>query len=366
MSFNLQGILRRDLNEIIAYEAPRVGEGIVKLDANENPFEFPEDIIKETCERLKSFTRYPDPMSAELIAALSEYTGVPKEGIMAGNGSDELILNILLVFGNGGHVIIPTPTFSMYRIHSLIAGAKPVEVSRGSKFEVDVSAVAETCKSCQARAVIVCSPNNPTANATPVEDIQNLLEQSEALIVVDEAYIDFGGESCLKLLNSYPNLVILRTFSKAFGLAGLRVGYLLGNPEVVKEIHRVKQPFNLNIFSQLAARTVLSNNGDFKLMVNKIIETRDKLIEEMSVIKNVTVYPSEANFIFFRTQLRGKEVFDGLLKKGVLIRNVHAPGIEDCLRVTVGRENENKLFLDSLQAVLNGNGAPERTVTMTG
>ncbi len=356
MSFNLQEILRRDLNEIVPYEAPRVGDGVIKLDANENPFEFPEDTIKETCERLKSFTRYPDPMSAELIAALSEYTGVPKEGIMAGNGSDELILNILLVFGNGGHIIIPAPTFSMYRIHSLIAGAKPVEVSRGSKFEVDVSAVVEACKSYQARAVIVCSPNNPTANSTSVRDVQFLLEQSGALIIIDEAYIEFGGESCLKLLNRYPNLVILRTFSKAFGLAGLRVGYLLGNPEVVKEIHRVKQPFNLNIFSQLAARTVLSNYGEFKLMVDKILAMRDNLIEEMSVIKNVTVFPSEANFILFRTQLKGREVFEGLLKKGVLIRNVHAPGIEDCLRVTVGRDNENKLFLDSLQAVLNGDG----------
>jgi len=265
-------------------------------------------------------------------------------------------LNILLVFGNGGHIIIPAPTFSMYRIHSLIAGAKPVEVSRGSKFEVDVSAVVEACKSYQARAVIVCSPNNPTANSTSVRDVQFLLEQSGALIIIDEAYIEFGGESCLKLLNRYPNLVILRTFSKAFGLAGLRVGYLLGNPEVVKEIHRVKQPFNLNIFSQLAARTVLSNYGEFKLMVDKILAMRDNLIEEMSVIKNVTVFPSEANFILFRTQLKGREVFEGLLKKGVLIRNVHAPGIEDCLRVTVGRDNENKLFLDSLQAVLNGDG----------
>jgi histidinol-phosphate aminotransferase len=356
MSFNLQGILRRDLNVIVPYKAPRVGEGVVKLDANENPFEFPEDIIKETWERLKySLTRYPDPMATELIAALSEYTGVPEEGIMAGNGSDELILNILLVFGNGGHVIIPTPTFSMYRIHSLIAGAKPVEVPRGAKFEADISAVAGACKRYQARAVIICSPNNPTANTTPVEDVRRLLEESGALIVVDEAYIDFGGESCLKLLNSYPNLVILRTFSKAFGLAGLRVGYLLGAPEVVKELYRIKQPFNLNIFSQLAARTALSNNGEFKLMADKILVMRDKLVEEMSRIKNVTVFPSEANFILFRTQLKGKEVFEGLLKKGVLIRNVHAPGIEDCLRVTVGRESENKFFLDSLQAVLNRN-----------
>ncbi|HAU32476.1 MAG: Histidinol-phosphate aminotransferase [Desulfotomaculum sp. 46_296] len=357
MSFNLQGILRRDLNVIVPYEAPRVGEGIIKLDANENPFEFPENIIKEIWERLKhTFTRYPDPMSTELIEALSEHTGVPKEGIMAGNGSDELILNILLVFGNGGHVIIPTPTFSMYRIHSLIAGAKPVEVPRGSKFEVDISAVAEVCKSYQARVVIICSPNNPTANTTPVEDIKRLLEQSEALIVVDEAYIEFGGESCLKLLNKYPNLVVLRTFSKAFGLAGLRVGYLLGNPEVVKEIHRVKQPFNLNTFSQLAARTALSNNSEFKSLVGQILSMRDKLIEEMSLIKNVTVFPSEANFILFRTQLKGKEVFESLLKKGVLIRNVYAPGIEDCLRVTVGRENENRFFLDSLKAVLKGDG----------
>lgn len=354
MNFNLNSILRRDLNKLVPYNVPRIPAGTIKLDANENPFDFPADILAEICDRLKQpITRYPDPLAAELTGAISEYTGVPVEGIMAGNGSDEVILNLLLTFGSGGQVVIAVPTFSMYRIYSLIAGAVPVEVFRTAGFGLDIDALCRAAGRAEARVVILCSPNNPTGNAASTKEIATLLECSRALVVVDEAYIDFGGESCLKLLKGYPNLVILRTFSKAFGMAGLRVGYLLGNPAVVKELLRVKQPFNLNTFSQAAACTVLARKEEFKSQVQKILAYREKLAGQLATLPGIDVFPSQANFILFRTRLPAKDIFESLLKEGILIRSFRDPELKDCLRVTVGREQENEIFLEKIRKIVN-------------
>jgi histidinol-phosphate aminotransferase len=351
--FNLSSILRPELQEMIPYDAPRHPEAI-RLDANENPFPFPGDILEKIKAQVHEyfFTRYPDPRSHELVAMLADYTGVSPAGIMVGNGSDEVILTLLLTFASGGRVIITPPTFSMYKVHSLIAGAVPVEVPRHNDFILDISRINQAAAHPDTRLIFICSPNNPTGNAAPVEDIKCILEETTALTVVDEAYIEFGGESCIPLLAEHPNLVILRTFSKAFGIAGLRVGYLLSNPAVVQQLLRVKQPYNLNVFSQLAARMVLYYRAEFLAVIKKIIQGRQILSAGLCNIPGVEVFPSAANFIFFRTAVPASILQQDLLKEGVSIRDVSGPGLERGLRVTVGQKEENKTFLTKLKLVL--------------
>lgn len=353
--FNLSSLLRPELREMIPYDAPRHPEAI-RLDANENPFPFPGEVLEKIKAQVHEyfFTRYPDPRSHELVAMLADYTGVSPAGIMVGNGSDEVILTLLLTFASGGRVIITPPTFSMYKVHSLIAGAVPVEVPRRNDFTLDVSRLNKAAAQPDTRLIFICSPNNPTGNTTPVEDIRRVLGETAALMVVDEAYIEFGGESCIPLLAEYPNLVILRTFSKAFGMAGLRVGYLLSRPAVVQQLLRVKQPYNLNVFSQLAARVVLYYRAEFLAVVKKIIQGRQILSAGLSNVPGVEVFPSAANFIFFRTPVPASILHQDLLKEGVLVRDVSGPGLERGLRVTVGQREENEIFLTKLKLVLTG------------
>lgn len=355
MAFSIRNILRRDLAGLVPYDARVPKDYKVKLDANESPFDFPPLLREEIYRRLqeRSLNRYPDPLAEELREVLARHTGVPAEGIIAGNGSDELILNLALTFGTGGRVVIAAPTFSMYRVHSLIAGAEPVEVPRLQPgFALDLDSLKQAAAGERTRLLFLCSPNNPTGNSVPVEEVAAILEESRALVVVDEAYIEFGGETCLPLLKKYANLVILRTFSKAFGLAGLRIGYLLGDPAVVREILRVKQPFNLSTFAQVAACTALAHREEFTRVIGRIVKAREELVKELASLPGVTVFPSRANFLLFRTPLPADFVFGRLLEEGVLIRNLHGPGLEGCLRVTVGREEENEIFLEKMRAVL--------------
>ncbi|MGB9802312.1 histidinol-phosphate transaminase [Desulfofundulus sp.] len=351
--FDPAALVRPDLEELIPYQV-QVHHNVIKLDANENPYDFPPSIREEIWRELgnHTFTRYPDPVAGELLEQISDYTGVPADGILAGNGSDELILTLLLTFGTGGRVIITPPTFSMYEVHARIAGARTVNVPRKGNFDLDVRGVIAAAKNPDTRVIFLCSPNNPTGNATPPEEVAEILKNSRSLVVVDEAYQEFGGESCIPLLMEYPNLVILRTFSKAFGLAGLRVGYVLANPAVVRQLLRTKQPFNLNAFSQLAARMVLAHREEFGRLIELILQDREELYRELAGLPGVEVFPTAANFILFRTPLPAEQVYRELMANGILIRNMHGPGLEQCLRVTVGRRDENRLFLEKLKKIL--------------
>lgn len=352
-NFNPASLIRADLRELEAYDAPVI-PGVIKLDANENPFDFPAKVKEQINRELtaQTFTRYPDPLAKELLSELATYTGLPTECLLAGNGSDELILTLLLTFGTGGTVPVAIPTFSMYRVHSTIAGATPVFIPRKADFCIDQEAMVAAGQVPEAKVMFICSPNNPTANTTPLEVIASIARQCRCLVVVDEAYIEFGGESCLPLLAKHPNLVVLRTFSKSFGLAGLRVGYLAADPAVVDELKRVKHPYNLNAYSQLAARVVLQHLDLFREQWAQIMTLKIDLQKELAAIPGIQVYPGEANFILFRTPVAAGAVFEGLLERGMLIRNVDSPGLEGCLRVTVGQREENNLLVKALQEVL--------------
>lgn len=359
LSFDPGALFRRDLADLVPYEAQDSDSYIAKLDANESPFDLPAAVREEICRELsaRSFNRYPDPLARELVADLSRHTGVPAEGILAGNGSDELILTLLLAFGTGGRVVITPPTFPMYEVHARIAGAKPLAVPRQREsFALDTDGVIAAAGHKDARLVFICSPNNPTGNTTSLAELEAILKNCRALVVVDEAYQEFGGQTALPLLARYPHLVVLRTFSKAFGLAGLRVGYLLGCPEVVNWLKRVKQPYNLNAFSQLAARAALKHLDEYRQLIAAIRKEREELYRELCLLPGVRAHPSEANFILFRTPLPAEEVHRHLLANGILIRRLGGPGLEGYLRVTVGKRDENRLFLEKLREALQNGG----------
>ncbi|SHK29004.1 histidinol-phosphate transaminase [Desulforamulus aeronauticus] len=351
--FDLSSIVRKDLDKLVAYDAHLYSD-VVKLDANENPYPFPAEVAQRLGELIadEMLSRYPDGEAVALRRDIAAYVGVSPEQLMVGNGSDELILNILLTFGTGGRVLITNPTFSMYRIHCLVAGAKPIPVPRREDFSLDVPALLCYARKPDSRVLFICSPNNPTGNASTLEEIESVLQAVNCLVVVDQAYLEFGGQDCLPLLQRYPHLVILRTFSKAYALAGLRVGYMIGNPDVLRQIKKVKQPFNLNSFSQAAARLVLQHREVFAQQIQDIIESRNKLWQELQGMAGVTPYPSVTNYILFRTNYESKTVYQGLLDKGILIRKLGGPELPGFLRVSVGTPEQNQRFIQALSAVL--------------
>lgn len=352
--FNPALLMRADLRDLKPYQ-PHHYPGTIKLDTNENPYPFPPQALDEISAGLKDvcFPRYPDPLAVALRRDIAAYVGMQPEQVLVGNGSDELIFNLALSFGSGGKVVLATPTFSMYRIHSQIAGAEAVAVPREPDFSINAGEIIKAARITGAKLVVLCSPNNPTGNATPLQVIEEILRNTNAVIVVDQAYLEFGGENCVPLLNKYANLVILRTFSKAFGLAGLRVGYLLADPKIIKELMRVKQPYNLNSFSQAAARIALKYLPAFKNQWQKIIADREQLLSALAVLPAVQIFPTDANYILFTTAIDAGVVHRELLARKILIRNLgqDMPGY---LRVNVGTPAENKAFMQAMQEIIYG------------
>lgn len=351
----IHDLVRDDIKGLVPYE-PHLFNNVIKMDANENPHSFPADVITNIFSGLngEDFIRYPDPLGLELKGKISQFTGEPPENIVLGNGSDELIQLILQTFGGPGRrVVIPVPTFSMYRIHGEITGTIPLEVPRDDSFGLVTGELLAEMRHPDTRVTFIASPNNPTGNCIPIDEISSLVKGVESLVVVDEAYIDFGGETSLPLLRTYPNLVILRTFSK-IGLAGLRVGYLLANRDVTHELSKVKQPYNVNTVSQKAAGAVLDHWPVFREQIAEIAAERDRLAEGMKKMPGVRVYPSQANFILFSTPIPAGEVHRQLLEDRILTRyglgRTH--GLENCLRVTIGTKQENTLFLEKLNEYL--------------
>lgn len=350
----IQDLVREDIKNLIPYEPHPYGN-VIKLDANENPHPFPMDIISQVFSRLEGdlFTRYPDPLGDELREKLAAVSGVRAENVILGNGSDELIQLILQTFGGPGRkCVIPVPTFSMYKIHSQITGTECLEVPRDADLRLQPGEMLSAVADSSAYITFIATPNNPTGNTVPYEVIENLAQNATGLIIVDEAYIDFGGNTCSPLIDKYPNVVIMRTFSK-IGLAGLRIGYLLADVQVVRELLKVKQPYNVNAFSQMAARITLDKWPLFIKQINMIVAERQRMEKELTGLKGIQVYPSEANFILFKVPDKADEIHQQLLEAGVLIRGKMGNGLKDCLRVTIGTRQENEIFLEKLKHILN-------------
>ncbi len=325
----------------------------VKLNQNENPWDVSKEIKEETFRRLQGhvWSRYPGLQTLELNERLARFSGWKPEGIIAGNGSNELIQAVLMVTaGSGRRVLISEPTFTLYRQVSTVLGSEVVSVSFTPQLTYDADTLRKSIAATQPSVTIICSPNNPTGCVISRSDLIGLLEATNGLVVVDEAYFEFSGQSVVPLLEKYSNLIVLRTFSKAMAMAALRIGYLLAAPELVAEIAKAVLPYNLNIVSQTASEAAMEMY-DAKLsgLVEMICSERDRLHAELERIPNLTAVPSQANFILIRSQLPLKQVFDELLRREILVRDVSSyPMLQEYFRISVGTPKENDALLEAL------------------
>ncbi len=330
---------------------------LIKLNQNENPFDLPEYLKREIAEEflLQPWNRYPDVFPSRLIEALSEYTGMPAESIIAANGSNELMYTILMtIVSKGTKVLIPTPTFFLYeKIVNVLEGTL-ICVPANHDLLFDVESIIAVAKREQPSLIILNSPNSPTGQMISMNDVERIITETDAIVLVDEAYIEFADHpSVLPLLKQYDRLIILRTFSKAFSLAGLRIGYLLAQPAVCSELLKPKIPFTVNNFSSAAAVKLMHKKELILERILYIKTQKDYLYRELSGINDIKVFSSQTNFLIFQVKNNVKLLFEKLFAANVLIRDVSSyPMLENTLRVNAGTEAENKSFLTALKKYL--------------
>jgi len=328
----------------------------VKLSSNELPYELPGELRSLISQEISRapLNRYPDPGSQELKEIIGEFFGVPPENIVLGNGSDELIYYLSVAVGefNQG-VYIPVPTFPMYEISAEVFGRPRVSVQLDERFDINLEGSLEAIRSQDTVMAYYSYPNNPTGNLFSRDKIESLRDM-KLFTVIDEAYYSYSGESFLSDALSREDTVVLRTLSK-IGLAGIRVGLMIGKREVVEEIEKVRLPFNITMPSQIIAKVVLTKGREFvEGAVNKVVAERERVFRELLSIEGVEPFPSRANFILFKTPFRADEVHRELVNRGILIRNMsYLPGLERCLRVSIGKPEENDAFLEELRGILS-------------
>ena len=327
----------------------------VKLNQNESPFDVPESLKNEILDavRQKAWSRYPEPMQMDLVRAFAHHAGANPDGVIVANGSNTLVQLLLgVISAPGVDVVIPSPSFSLYEMYTRVFSGNPVSVPLTPDYQFDVPAIQKAIRGRRVRLAILCSPNNPTGCSIANEALADLLSGTNALIMVDEAYGEFHTQSAVGLLPKHPNLIILRTFSKAFGAAGVRIGYLMAHPDVRNEIIKGKIPFDINVFSHTAALAILKHKDILEERIAFICAERDRVYRALSAMPGISAYSSDANLILFEVgdPLR---VFSGLIEKGVLIRNVTSyPMLGKALRVSIGTQAENNTYLTALTDTL--------------
>lgn len=352
---NIKRLIKKEVSKQNAYLAEEIPCKI-KLDANENPSLLPDPLKKELFKRMKQvlLNRYPEAGAIKLRKRFAEYFGVDKDMIMLGNGSDELIqiLCHALALPNAS-VIIPVPTFAMYKICSVNSGYEVIEVPLDNSFDLDIKSMRNLIKEKSPALIFLSYPNNPTSNCFSQEKIEMLLECSKGLVVLDEAYYNFSRKTFLPLLKKHNNLVILRTLSKA-GLAAMRIGFLMGPASLIHELDKLRLPYNLNSLSQIAAGFYLDHEKVFLDQTDNIIDRRAELFNALKNIKGIKPHPPDANFIFFSCDFDPDRIYKSLLKRGILIKRFPRVGItKNYLRVTVGRPNENEKFLKAFKDIIS-------------
>lgn len=347
---NIESLVRENIRNLTPYRSARddFKKGTL-LDANENSY---GSVVRNSLE----LHRYPTPTHDELRQTIADYRGVDMENIFLGVGSDEPIDLLMRIFCEPGQdsIITTPPTYGMYKVAANINNVGVKEVLLTEKFQLNPEKILETTDD-TTKLLFLCSPNNPTANNMKQTDLLKLTVSFPGIVVVDEAYIDFSRqESMAQMVQQHSNLVVLQTLSKAFGLAGIRLGIAIANPEIISYMLRVKAPYNINKLTADTALKAFDNSDLFDFNIEKIIEEREYMAEQLEHSGAVEkVYPSSANFLLFKIQ-NAEEIYRRLAEKGIIVRyRGNEPLCENCLRVTVGLPDENVRFLRTLKEILD-------------
>jgi histidinol-phosphate aminotransferase len=337
---DLNELVRENVKKMVPYSSARdefKGNSGIFMDANENPFGI--------------LNRYPDPYQKELKNSISKIKGINEERIFLGNGSDEIIDLCFRVFCNPGtdKVLIFPPTYGMYEVSASVNDVSVIKVQLTPDFQIDIPKVKPLFSDRNLKLIYICSPNNPTANSMNHNDIMYILSEFNGIVVIDEAYIDFSDKpSFSNLLNKYPNLIIMQTFSKAFGLAGVRVGMSFTSEEIIQYFNKLKPPYNISSINQRAVLNKLEKIEQYKNQVVRIKSEREKLAGILMKMKFVEkIYPSDANFLLVKVN-NANYIYNELIKKNIVIRN-RSSVVENCLRITIGKKSENDALIKALK-----------------
>ncbi|MGE5474591.1 MAG: histidinol-phosphate transaminase [Ignavibacteriales bacterium] len=334
----------------------------IKLDANESQFNLSDKVRERLCKYITgefNANFYPNSDCDLLRDTIAKHYGLKSENIVVGAGSDQIIDIIYKAFLNqGDRVVVPYPTFSMYELTAKVYEGTPVRVKIASNggYEYAVSKFIDTIKNEKAKIAFICTPNSPTGNTMSLKEIRQVIEACpDTLIVVDEAYGEFTNQTAISLVNEYNNLIILKTFSKAYGLAAARVGYSVSCNETADSLNKVKPPYNVAALSQIMAQYVLDDVEESGKRIKDIVLQRNSLFEELKKIQGVKVFPSEANFLLIKVE-DSQKAYKALLDNGIVAINFgDKEDLENCMRISVGLDWQNKLILDSLRLIKEGN-----------
>jgi histidinol-phosphate aminotransferase len=338
----IANLVRPNIRKLVPYSSARSefkGKAEIFLDANENPFE-------------TGLNRYPDPLQWKLKAAISKLKGVPAEQIFLGNGSDEAIDLVVRIFcePRQDHILILPPTYGMYQVSADIADVGIRSVSLTPDFQPDVEAILAAADA-HSKILFICSPNNPTGNDVELERIRSLCAQFQGIVVVDEAYIDFSKQaSCTSLLAEFPNLIVMQTFSKAWGMAGIRLGMAFASTEIIQLFNKVKPPYNINqLTQQIALEALETSYDDYKQLLSTLLSERERLVQGLRELPFVEkVFPSDANFMLIKMDDPNR-TYQYLVEEGIIVRNRNTVHLcAGSLRITVGRPEENDALLNAL------------------
>jgi histidinol-phosphate aminotransferase len=339
---DVRNLVRENVKSLVPYSCARDefqgSEGIF-MDANENPF--------------GNLNRYPDPYQRELKKAISSIKGIAENKIFLGNGSDEIIDLTYRIFctpGSDKALIFP-PTYGMYEVSAAINDVGVIKIPLGSNFQINMKEVRESFSDKNLKLIFICSPNNPTGNCMNSSDIEEIVSGFRGIVIVDEAYIDFTDKpSNAELIEKYPNLIVMQTFSKARGLAAVRVGMAFADPEIIPYFNKMKPPYNISTINQKTALRRLEKMDRIREEIKKIINERERLSERLKEISHTeTVYPSDSNFLLVKVK-NADLIYKKLIDSGIVVRN-RSSVLNNCIRITVGKKMENDMFLKAFKEI---------------
>lgn len=354
----ISAVIRPEIRALTAYKVADAS-GYIKLDAMENPYTWPEEIKEEWLKVIHDaeINRYPDPEAKSLCRILKKYNNIPETSeIILGNGSDEIIQLLLMALPANATVMAPEPSFVMYKQIANCLGLNYQGLPLiAESFELDLELTLEAINKQQPEIIFIAYPNNPTGNLFDSKAIEQIIQQSRGLVIIDEAYAPFTDASFIAQLQKYKNLLVMRTVSK-LGLAGLRLGFIAGQPDIINEINKARLPYNINILTQCSTEFALSNPKMFTQQTEILCHERARIFLQLSTLKGIKPCPSSANFILFRTEKnQATQIFNSLKEQGILIKNLSPQKdlLSDCLRVTIGKPEENNAFIKALINAIN-------------